>query len=138
MRSPYCFFQSQTRSRNFSRAEVVAGETFVLAEVFLDLDLGRDSRVVGSGNPERGEALHTLVADEDVLKRLVKRVTHVELSRDVWGRNNNGKRFLFGVAFGREIALLAPSGVDTVLELGGRVVLWQIDFGVHSVLLFLW
>ena len=67
-------------------AEVVSRKSLVNAQALLDLDLRCNSGVVGAGNPKGRITLHTLGSYYYVLKGLVKRVSHVELARDVWRR----------------------------------------------------
>jgi hypothetical protein len=97
-------------------SEVFFGKTF-LAHCFNDLRLGCDGGVVGAGEPEGAVARHSLVTDKDILKGVVKRVAHVELSCDVWRGNNYGIMFFAVVDFGGEIALLCPHSVESVFKL---------------------
>ena len=110
-------------------SEIVAGDAFVFAEVFLDLYLRGDAGMVCAGYPKGVVALHALGADENVLKRFVKGVPHVELSRDVGRRDNDaeGRAAILGV--GRKIAFLRPHGIYPVLK-----VLRIIDFREFVVL----
>ena len=101
--------------------EVVAGLALLLAQHLLDLDLGRDARVVDAGQPQRGIALHPLVAGQDVLQRRVEGVAHVELARDVGGRHDDGERLLVGVDLPLEVSALHPQVIDLALDLFGIV-----------------
>ncbi len=79
---PDSSFHCQTRATNASRPR----SSFVFpssGELLLDLDLGGDSRVVGAGKPQRVEAVHALVADQDVLQRVVQGVAPVQRAGDV-------------------------------------------------------
>ena len=97
-------------------AEVIAGLALLLAEHFLDLYLRCDARVVDAGQPQRGVALHTLIAGHNVLKRGVQRVSHMELAGDIGGRHDDGEGLLVGVYYALEIAALHPHVVDLLLN----------------------
>ena len=118
-------------------AEIVTGKTLVNAESLLNLDLCRDSRVVCAGDPKGVEALHSLVADENVLQGLVKRVTHVKLSRDVGRGNDYGKGGIVVILVGREISLFTPLGVYSVLKFLRAIRLWKFVVGIHFFRSFL-
>ena len=72
--------------------------------------------MVCAWKPQRGIALHSSPADKDILEGVVKRMTHVELSGDVWRRDNDGIGLLLGINLSVEIALFLPVMIDTVLE----------------------
>ena len=97
-------------------AKVVTGQTLFLAEVFLDFDLGRDAGVVGARHPQRFVALHALGADEDILKRFVKRMAHMQLAGYVRRRDNDGIGFLVWIDLGMEKAGVHPELVQLVLD----------------------
>ena len=97
-------------------AEVVTGQTLLLAEVLLYLDLGRDAGVIGARHPQRFVALHTLGADQDILKRFVECVAHVKLAGNIRGRDNNGVGFLVRIDLGVEKAGIDPELVQLVLD----------------------
>ena len=101
-------------------AEILLGDS-LFAEGLDDLCLGGDGRVVRTGDPQRVIALHAVVADEDVLKCIVKGVAHVELPGDVWGRNDDGVGSLGLVKVSVEIISLEPEVIDAVFKLGGVV-----------------
>ena len=102
--------------------KVVAGKTLVYPEVFLNLDLSCDTCVVGAGNPKGGIALHTLGTDKDILKGLVKGMTHMKLTGYVRRGDNYGIGGLFGIGIGLEISLLTPILINSVLKLTRVVV----------------
>ena len=116
----------------FLAAEIVAREALLHAQSFLDLDLGGDARVVGAGDPKGVVALHSLVAHEHVLERFVQRVTHVQLSRDVGGRNDHGEMLGVILHVGGKVALVAPLLVDSVLKLAGGVGFGQLVVLIHK------
>ena len=110
--------------------EIIAGEVLILAQLLLDLDLRGNAGMVGAGDPQRAEALHPLVADENVLERLVQRVPHVELPRDVRGRNDDRERRLAVVHIGGKIALVAPILIDSVLKFARGIGLCEFAFHI--------
>ena len=65
------------------------GKPLFSAEHLLDLYLRCDAGMVGSGDPEGVVALHSFCSYDDVLKRVVQSMTHMELSRDVRGRDDH-------------------------------------------------
>ena len=97
-------------------AEVITGLALLLAEVLLDLDLGCDAGVVGARHPQSLVALHALGTDQDILKGLVERMTHMELAGYVRRRDNDGIGFLFRIDFGMEEAGVVPEAVQLVLD----------------------
>ena len=114
----------------FLTAEVVAGEVLVLAQLLLHFDLRGNARMVGAGHPQRAEALHPLVADEDVLERLVECVSHMELARDVRRGNDDRERRLAVVHIGGEIALVAPILIDSVFKFARGIGLCEFAFHI--------
>ena len=58
----------------------------------LDDVLGCDSCMVGSRQPEGGTPCHPVVSSEDVLKRVVQSMAHVQDSGYVWWRHDDNKR----------------------------------------------
>ena len=97
-------------------AEVIAGLALLLAEHFLDLYLSCNTGMVNAGQPERGVALHTLIAGHDVLKRGVQSVTHMELTRDVGGRHDDGEGLFVGVYLTLEITALHPHIINLFFD----------------------
>ena len=111
----------------FLAAEVLLGEALLLHRLY-DLRLGCDGRVVGARHPKRAAALHALEADQDILQRVVQRMSHMQLSGDVWRRDDNGVRVLGFIRFGVEIAALQPGCVYAIFDLLGVVKLVQFLF----------
>ena len=66
----------------------------LLAHLGDDLGLGGNGRMVGAGHPQRGIALHPLVAGQDVLPGLIHGVAHVQLAGDVRRRHDDVNGFL--------------------------------------------
>jgi hypothetical protein len=87
--------------------------------------------VVGAGNPKGVKALHSLVTNENVLKSLVKGVTHVELTGNVWRGNNDGKAGIVIVFVGCEITFVTPFLIYSVLKFRGRICFWKLVVAVH-------
>ena len=109
--------------QKFVAAQVVTGLALFLAEDLLHLDLGGDARVVNTGQPQGGIALHTLVAGQDILKRGVKGVAHMELAGDVGRGHHNGEGLFLRVNFPLEVAAFHPHIVNFLFH-----SLWFIDF----------
>ena len=109
--------------KEFFSAKVVACEPLVYSELLLDLYLRCDTRVVCSGNPKGVVALHSLIADENVLQGFVESVSHMELTRYVRGRNDHRKMRRGIIYVGGEISLFRPVFVYSVLEFRGGIYL---------------
>ena len=75
--------------------------------------------------------LQFFVANENVLQGFVQRVSHVELTCDVGGRNDDRKMFCFIFDVGRKIALVAPILIDLVLKLRRGVCFWKLIVLIH-------
>ena len=96
-------------------AELIAVRS-LLAELPLDLRLRRDTRVVAARDPHRVVALHAMVADEDILQRIVERVAHVQLARDIRRRDNHAVRLLALIHLRVEELVLLPELIPFLLE----------------------
>jgi hypothetical protein len=88
MMPPFSSRHSQTFSRNFLAAEIVAG-FLLLAQLALHHRLRRDARVVGARQPQRRLALEAGTADQDVLDRVVQHMAHRQHARDVGRRDHD-------------------------------------------------
>ena len=97
-------------------SEIIAGLSLFLAQHFLDLDLRGDTRVIDAGEPQSGIALHALIARQDVLQRRVKRMTHVELPRDIGRRHDDGERLFIGINRALEVTALHPKIIYFFLD----------------------
>ena len=100
--------------------QVIAGQA-LLTQVFLHLDLGGDSGVVRTGQPQGLISLHPLEANKNILQRGIHGVAHVQLPRDVGGRHHDGKRLFVRVRLRTEAAAVHPHLVDPGLHLPGIV-----------------
>ncbi len=103
-----------------ARDEGLAPQVFLGLALFFELPLhhvlGRDAGVIGARHPERVVAVHALVADQDVLERVVERVTQMERPGDVGRRDDDAVGLLGRVGFGVEVAALFPDGVPVRLD----------------------
>ena len=115
--------------KEFFAPKIIAGDALVFAEVFFHFYLCCNARVVCAGDPQGVVSLHALCADKDILKRFVKSVPHVELTRDVRGRDDDAEGRTIVLGIGGEVALLRPHGVYSVLK-----VLRIIDFRKFVIL----
>ena len=82
----------------------------VLGQLAFGHHLGRNARMVGTGLPERVEALHPLPADQDILQCVVERVPHMQRTGDIRGRDHDaiGRRTGLGIGPGHEATGLFP------------------------------
>ena len=118
--------------KEFLAAEIVAGQSLLLAQHLLDLDLRGDAGMVRAGHPQGGVALHALVAREDVLQRRVKRVAHVQLAGDIRGRHDDGKRLFVRIGFAGKVAAAHPHVINLALDLFGVVDFRKLFHGSSS------
>ena len=114
-------------------AKVIAGLALGLAQDFFHLYLGGDARMVNARYPQRAVALHTLIPGEDILKRGVHRVPHVELAGNVGGRHDDGEGLFVRVYPALEITALHPHVIDLLLS-RFRVINLRKLFHFHSPL----
>ncbi|CCX63430.1 uncharacterized protein BN785_00852 [Firmicutes bacterium CAG:791] len=101
-------------------AKICLGDALLL-QLIDDLYLGCNGGMVGPGLPQCIIALHSLKADDDVLHRLIQRMSHVELTGNVRRRDHNRKRKLRMIHLRMKILLLFPVLVNPVLN-GLRIV----------------
>ena len=103
-------------------ADVLLGKP-LLPHFFNNFRLGRNRGVVGARHPQGIVPLHTLKADKYVLQRIVERVPHMELTRNIRGRNNYCVGRLIFLAFCVEVPAVKPHFINSVFNLF-RVVLF--------------
>lgn len=88
-------------------AEVVASLTLPGDFAFDDV-LGRNSRMVSAGHPQRIVALHTACTDNDIVQRIVECMTEVQRAGNV-GRRYYDRKYWAGTArIGLEITAVNP------------------------------
>ena len=97
-------------------SQIEAGKPLI-AQSLLNLYLSCNARMVGAGKPKRGKALHTLVANEDILHCAVHRMPHMELTCYVRGRHYYGEGLLLRVAHALERAALFPHFINAAFNL---------------------
>ena len=85
--------------------------------------------MIGTGHPQSGKTLHSLISYEDILKCIIKSVTHVKLSRDIRGRHYDGKRILGRIGIGLEVTLTAPLIIESGL---GLIGVESLTYGIDS------
>ena len=99
----------------FLTAELIAVRA-LLAQRALDLRLRRDAGVIAARDPDRVVALHAVVADQDVLQRVVERMAHVQLARDIRRRDDHAVRLLALVDLRVEELILLPELIPLLLK----------------------
>ena len=77
--------------------------------------------MVIAGEPDCIIPHHTVPADQDILQRVVQGMPHVQLSRNIGRRNDNGKRFSVRVRFRVEIFILFPELIPFLLHRCGII-----------------
>ena len=83
--------------------------------------------MVGAGQPQGFIALHPPETDQDILQGIVKRVSHVQLARDVGRRDHDGIGLLIGVFVRAEVSLLLPAAVEFFLYVFRIVCFFHFD-----------
>ena len=106
----------------------------LLLQGFNDLDLGCNTCMIGSGLPQCIVALHSLITDQNILHGVIQCMSHMELSGNIWGRNDNRKRGLAVIYFCMKVFLCKPLVINTIFHFFRVVGLCQ--FFAHHVLLF--
>ena len=104
-------------------AHFAAARLLTLHQLALDHGLGGDAGMVGSRLPQHVLAAHALKAAQDVLQRIVERVTHVQRTRHVGRRNDDAVGLRRG-AFrpsGTKGAGSLPRGVNAALDRAGHI-----------------
>ena len=92
-------------------ADVVAGLVFVLEKALFDDCLRGDTGVVRTRNPQRVAARLAAVAYQNVLERIVERVSQMERAGNVRGRNHDRERF--ALSAGCKTVILSPGLVPS-------------------------
>ena len=98
-------------------AQIMAGQTLCVAQFLFHLDLSGNAGVVTAGEPQRLIALHPFVTDQDILLRAVHGMAHVELSGNIGGRHNDGKRLFVRIGIGVEAVVVHPHLINAGLHL---------------------
>ena len=99
-------------------AAVIGALVLLRFQLAFDDHLRGDARMVGAHHPQRVLAAQPLVADHDILQRVVERVADMQAAGDV-GRRVDDRIGLGVGAFGAEQALVLPMGVPARLDFGG-------------------
>ena len=115
-------------------ADIILGNA-LLPKLFHYLCLCGNGCVVGSRYPECLIALHSLKTDQDILKCIIQGMSHVELSRDIWRRHNDRKRFLAAIYLRMKVFFLLPFIIGSLLNVRRIVVFFQ--FFCHCLTSFL-
>ena len=89
-----------------------------------DLDLGSNTCMVGAGLPQCVVALHSLIADQDILHGVVQCMPHVELSCDIWRRDHDSEGSLTVIYLRMKILFVKPLLIQSVFY-----AVWVIGFG---------
>ena len=82
---------------------------------------GGNGSMIRSRYPQGFIAGHAFPANENILQRIVHRMTHVQLTGNVWRRHDDGIRRLLAFRVGNKIAIGDPGGIDTLFK-GFRIV----------------
>ena len=102
-------------------ANVVAGLSFLLAELFLHHDLGGNAGVVGTGQPKHFLAFHAGLASQNVLNGVVEHVAHVQHPSDIRRWDDDGEAGFFRGWIGFEKALIQPCLIPFGFNFGGLI-----------------
>jgi hypothetical protein len=100
-------------------------------QIALHHHLRGDTGMVGARLPKHVIALHALLADQNVLERVVERVAHMQRAGDIGRRNDDGEAFsAFPLAgTGREGLRLIP-GVGDARSMSAGAKVFSIVMAV--------
>ena len=115
------FFPFPDGFNKFFAAKVMAGNAF-FGQITLNNHLGCDTGVIHAGLPENLFAEHTVIANQNILQRVVQRVSHMQNAGNVRRRNDNGKSLLVLAHVGLEIAAVFPVGINLFFKVFRVVV----------------
>lgn len=125
---PYFFYEVFT-----SKLSVI--DTLCI-QLFSHHRLRGDTCVIRSRYPQSIEAIHSLVANENILNRIVDGVSHVESARHVRWRNDDAEGFLIDFGWMTRVPLLVkdtgervafePEFVDTGLYGAKIIASWYV------------
>ena len=90
----------------------------LLVQLALNHHLSRDSGVIHSDDPERVLALQSFVADDDVLQRVIERMTDMQAAGNIGWRIDDGEWFAI-IAFRTEKAFAFPVLIPARFNGGG-------------------
>ena len=93
---------------------------------FNDFSLSCNRCVIRSGKPQSVIALHSSVTDKNILKCVVKCMTHVKLAGDVRRRYNYSIRLLLRIALCVKVLSVEPEFIYSVLNVLGIVLFSKI------------
>ncbi len=85
--------------------------------------------MISTRQPKGAIPLHALHANQDILHGVVQGVAHVELTRNIGRRNNNGKGFFIRINHRMKIILLHPVLIMFFFNLAG--IIGFGDFFAH-------
>ena len=80
------------------------------------LYLGGNACMVGTRQPQRLIALHTLKTDNCILHHVIQRMPHMQLSRNIGRRHNYCKGFLIRVYLRMKIPFIAPQLIKSAFH----------------------
>ena len=86
------------------------------AERFFDARLCRNPRVIATGHPQCFLALHSMIADQNILQSVVERVPHVQLPRHIRRRDHDAVGFRRRIFIRAEVIMRLPKIVDLLFK----------------------
>ena len=119
--------------KEFFTSEVIFCKT-LFAHSLNNLSLCCDRSVVCARKPQGIVSCHSVIADKNILKRIIKCVTHMKLTGNIRRRNNYCISFFAFFSFSVKILLITPKLIGTVLNFAWIVLFCK--FLCHNVLLY--
>src|SRR5207253_6703943 len=104
----------------FFATEIVPAQTF-FPKLPIDDVLRSDASMIHTRQPKRVEALHAFAANDDVVHRVVKHVPHMQGSRDIRRRYDDGEYRPVRIGVGAEIASAFPQLVPAAFDFPGVI-----------------
>ena len=127
------FFPIPCTFKKFFTSEVILSNT-LFTHSLNNLSLCCDRSMVGAGKPQCIVACHSVITDKNILKCIIKCMTHMKLACNIRRRNNYCISLFAFFSFSVKILFITPKLIGTVLNFAWVVLLCK--FFCHNVLLY--
>ena len=123
--SAVLLFPFPSSFKEFIPAQILFGNS-LFTHSLDNFSLGRNRSVVCTGKPKGVISCHSVIADENVLQCIVKGMSHMELTRDVWWRNDYCISLFPLLTLCVKIFVFNPSAVNSFLDILGIVLFFKL------------
>ena len=114
-------------------ADIVPGLVFLLLELLFHHRLRGDAGMIDPGNPDRVEPAHAMLADENILQRVVDRMAQMQRPGDIRRRNDDAIRLPRRLRVGRKASLLDPDPAGLCLDRDRDHSFWRFRRSYQGV-----